>query len=279
VPVPHHRSGTGSPLVLLHGLSGTWRIWQPVLRPLSDHHAVFAPTLPGHRGGPELPAAVPVSVAAVVDGVEAMLDAAGIGTAHLVGNSLGGWVALELAARGRSCSVVALSPAGAWATPSDLRRVVRLIRSGARAGRLAAPHLGWALRIPRLRRAFLRLTMERGDRVSPAALMEILDDLVGCAALEDLLAATLHDGPFAADLSHLPCPIRVAWAEHDRTLPFVRYGRPLLDQIPCAELVCLPGVGHVPMFDDPALVTETILEVTTSRDAAGPAPTQRSSTA
>jgi pimeloyl-ACP methyl ester carboxylesterase len=250
-----------------------------VLETLAARHAVYAPTLPGHHGGPPLPATVPVSVAAVADGVEALLDAEGIATAHLVGNSLGGWVALELAARGRSRSVTALSPAGAWATPSDLRRVVRLIRTAARAARLATPRLGWALRVPRVRRAFLRVTMEHGDRVAPGAMVDLLDDLAGCVALEDLLAATVHDGPFAGDLSDLPCPIRVAWSECDRTLPFARYGRPLLDRIPCAELVTLRGVGHVPMFDDPALVARTVLEVTSRVDAAGGDLTQRRKTA
>ena len=58
------------------------------------------------------------------------------------------------------------------------------------------------------------------------------------------------------------CRVRIAWSGCDRTIPFDRYGRPLLDRVPDAELVTLPGVGHVPMSDDPDLVVRTILEVT-----------------
>ena len=47
-----HRGGTGTPLVLLHGFTDTWRTWKPVLPALEEHHDVFAPTLPGHHGGP-----------------------------------------------------------------------------------------------------------------------------------------------------------------------------------------------------------------------------------
>src|SRR3954451_18599286 len=98
---------SAEPLVLLHGLGGTWRVWLPVLGQLESHHRVFAPTLPGHAGADPLPLGSAVSVAALVDALEAQLDDQGIHRAHIVGNSLGGWLALELARRGRARSVVA----------------------------------------------------------------------------------------------------------------------------------------------------------------------------
>jgi pimeloyl-ACP methyl ester carboxylesterase len=87
---PSHRAGEGSPLVCLHGFTGTWRAWELVAAALERRHDVLAPTLPGHRGGPALPPE-PVSTEQLLDQVEGMLDAAGIGTAHLVGNSCVGW--------------------------------------------------------------------------------------------------------------------------------------------------------------------------------------------
>jgi pimeloyl-ACP methyl ester carboxylesterase len=104
-----HRGGAGEPLVLIHGFTGTRRLWDPMLEQLERSHDVLAVNLAGHVGGPELND-IPVSVDALVDAVERDLDEAGFDTAHLVGNSLGGWIALELAARGRARSVVALSP-------------------------------------------------------------------------------------------------------------------------------------------------------------------------
>jgi pimeloyl-ACP methyl ester carboxylesterase len=107
---PSHRSGTGSQLVCLHGFMDTWRTWDLVMAMLEGQHDVLALTLPGHAGGPSTDETV--STAAFVDAVERSMDAAGLGLAHLVGNSLGGYVAFQLAARGRPASVVAFAPAG-----------------------------------------------------------------------------------------------------------------------------------------------------------------------
>src|ERR1700712_4636725 len=102
-----HRGGSGPPLVCLHGFTDTWRTWELGLPRLERHHDVLAPTLAGHAGGP--PVDDGVSDATLADHVEAAMDAAGFRTAHLVGNLLGGYLALMLAERGRACSVVALA--------------------------------------------------------------------------------------------------------------------------------------------------------------------------
>ena len=80
---------------------------------LERRHDVLAPTLPGHAGGPPLTGEL--SDALLADAVERAMDEAGFATAHIAGNSLGGFVALQLAARGRAESVVALAPTGGWA--------------------------------------------------------------------------------------------------------------------------------------------------------------------
>src|SRR3954454_17031320 len=117
-----HRGGDGPPLVCLHGFIDTWRTWELVLPALERHHDVLAPMLPGHAGGPSIEGAATPST--LVEGVERAMDEAGFETAHIVGNSLGGFVALQLAERGRARSVVALAPAGGWAPGDDARRNV-----------------------------------------------------------------------------------------------------------------------------------------------------------
>jgi len=106
--------------VCLHGFTDTWRTWELVLPTLERRHEVLAPTLPGHAGGPPLTGGA--TGPGLADAIERALDEAGFTTAHIVGNSLGGYLALALAARGRAESVVALAPAGGWApratTPS-----------------------------------------------------------------------------------------------------------------------------------------------------------------
>ncbi|WP_199223875.1 alpha/beta fold hydrolase [Paraconexibacter algicola] len=267
-PAPYHRGGQGSPLVLLHGFTGTWRMWRPVLAPLESCHDVIALTLPCHHGGPDIAPGATVGIAALADALERSLDDLGLDTVHLSGNSLGGWLSLELARRGRARSVVALSPAGGWEEMRDLQRTARIIGSSVRLGIRAAPFLRAELLPGPVRKFALRATMERGDRVPPDALLEMLEDLGGCTILDSFMEATVRDGPFSQDMSHVTCPIRVAWSQNDRTIPADRHGRPLLQHLPQAEFLAMHGVGHVPMYDDPAQVAATILEVTTAVDEA-----------
>lgn len=258
-----YRGGSGSPLVLLHGAAGSWRIWKPVLPLLERSHELFVPTLPGHRGGDPLPAGAG-SVSDIADMVAERLDAAGVGAAHLVGNSLGGAVALELARRGRGLSVVAIAPFGGWRTSADRELLILKVRS---AGLVAGSALGARLlRRPRVRKILLRSVMERGDRIPIEAVAEMLADLDACTALSEVITAVRRDGK-SAQFALMDHPVRIAWPQHDRTLPFRRYGAPLLERLPRAELVWLTGCGHVPMYDDPTLVARSILDVTTASSA------------
>ena len=109
---PSHRGGSGPPLVCLHGFADTWRTWELVLPALQRHHEVLALTPAGHAGGPAIEGEIGDTV--LVDAVAHAMDAAGFELAHLAGNSLGGFVALQLAARGRAKTVVAFASAGGW---------------------------------------------------------------------------------------------------------------------------------------------------------------------
>lgn len=268
-----YRGGVGSPLVVLHGFTCSWRIWKPVLPALASHHDVIALTLPGHHGGPAVARDVEVGIAQLADGIERVLDAEGVRTAHLCGNSLGGWLALELARRGRARSVVALSPAGGWREAEDILRTSALLRRSAWLGALAAPFLRGPLLAPQARRAMLAMAMERGDRMPAGLMLQMLADAGACTIIDQFGEAIHRDGPFAGDMSHVGCPVRIAWGQNDRIIPPDRHGRPLLDRVPDAEFVVMPGVGHVPMYDDPVLVTATILEVTMAVDATASAGT------
>jgi pimeloyl-ACP methyl ester carboxylesterase len=194
----------------------------------------------------------------IVDALERYLDAAGIGVAHLVGNSLGGWVALELARRGRAASVLALSPAGAWRTTRDLGRLLRLFRVGAFGARHSA-FIGRLVQHPGPRRVFMRPMAEHGDRMTLAQVDSALVDMAGCTILADLLAGARERGPIER-FEQLDCPVRIAWGVEDKTLPFMRYGVPMIAAVPSAELTMVPGVGHVPMIDDPELIGRMITE-------------------
>ena len=126
-----YRAGHGEPLVLIHGFTATWRCWLPVLGLLVPRFEVIAPTLHGHDGGPVPPAGPAHSISVAAGHLERLLDAQGVGTAHLAGNSLGGALALELAKRGRARSVVAISPGGGWREDDtrEAKRIIRWLRS------------------------------------------------------------------------------------------------------------------------------------------------------
>jgi pimeloyl-ACP methyl ester carboxylesterase len=257
-----YRGGSGEPLVLVHGINASWRVWRPVLAALEAQHEVFAPTLPGHRYGPPLDAGQAVSIDALADGLERILDAAGLDTAHLAGNSLGGWLPPHPPPRGRARSVVALSPAGGWTSARDLRRVIRLL-SSARAliARRDALGLDDLVRRPRFRRLALRQGMTRGDLIPVQDVLDMIEDADGCSAFSGFVEWIRGADPIQPARQPPACPVRVAWGEYDRTIPFARYGRPLLAALDGAERVTLAGVGHIPMYDDPALVAHAILEV------------------
>jgi pimeloyl-ACP methyl ester carboxylesterase len=253
------RGAAGEPLVLIHGFSSTRLSWEPVLEALERSHDVLAVTLAGHVGGPVL-AGTPVSVDALVDAVERDLDAAGFETAHVVGNSLGGWIALELAARGRARSVVALSPAGGWESGSRAERRLQVLFT--RNQKLAVallPRIDSLMRRPRMRRALLWQVAAHGERLGPAAAAQMVRDSAACPVYFELLEAILRDGPPRA-FDGVRCPVLLAWGTRDRIIPSASYSQRLRDMLPDAEWLELPGLGHIPMGDDPELVARTIAE-------------------
>jgi len=247
------RGGTGEPLVLLHGATSSWRCWRDVIPHLTEHHDVFAPDLPGHAGLPR--PARPHTISDLADNVEAQLDSVGIETAHVAGNSLGGWLAVELARRGRAQSVVALSPAGGW-HPGE-RHLLKHFYSMRRMARAALFLPPFFLRSARLRRFALRKACEHGDRLTPrqalasakAARVCVLNDFSG-----------LGDGLESQRFVELTTPVLIAWSEFDRIIPAEHYTDRWRQEVPAAAWTTLAGVGHCPMYDDPGLVARTIRE-------------------
>ncbi|OBK16821.1 hydrolase [Mycobacterium asiaticum] len=233
------------------------RAWDPVIPMLTPHHDVIAPTAAGHRGGP--PLVGQASIRALTDETERFLDARGFDRVHIAGNSMGGWIAIELARRGRARSVCALSPAGFW-TPgtADETRATRKIRRSKRLAQIAGPVAGAFLRFGVVRSQTMRDIAEHGDRLTRGQALAAMSDLLGCPCADDLLG-TLES---VAPLDPLPCPVTLAWAARDKIFPPGVNGVVARQRLPQATYVLLPDVGHVPMIDNPRLVADTILKVT-----------------
>jgi pimeloyl-ACP methyl ester carboxylesterase len=245
----HDRRGDGPPLVLIHGLGGTRRIWRPQLDALAREREVVAIDMPGFGDSPPLPAARPATAAALGAEIGATLDALGIDEADLAGNSLGGWVALEMARAGRARSLCLISPAGLWRRPLGPRS----FDARGAAARLR-PLLPLVVRSAAVRRRALAGNVARPDRVPRADALAMIRswlDAAGYDAANEQMRSAVFEDP-----ASIRVPTTIAWGEHDRLVaPPQPERRP-----PASRFLVLPGCGHVPNWDDPELVTRLLLE-------------------
>ncbi|HEU0198858.1 MAG TPA: alpha/beta fold hydrolase [Burkholderiaceae bacterium] len=266
VPRPVHDGGHGTALVLLHGMGATWEVWKPVLPALEARHRVIAVTLPGHHGGVEFAGQGDATVGAIADQLVATLRGMGIEQAHVAGNSLGGWLSLELARRGFARSVVAFSPAGAWRSAEDYRAIATPFRIVYALIGLILILFGWLARFAWARRVLTRQTMVHGERMAPQEFRAALRAMANTRVLPALLRTMGRDGPIAP-VSASAAPITIAWGEQDRVIPYARYGAPFRDRIEGLTETVVPDAGHVPMWDNPDEVAAQILRVTATVDA------------
>lgn len=258
-----YRAGSGEPVVFLHGFTAAWGIWRPVLADLVARYEVIAPTLPGHDGGPPYPADRPMTFADSTDAVEGLLDELGVGSAHLVGNSMGGGIALELAKRGRARSVVALAPAGGWSRGDG--EGPRIGAFFARQIRMLRRTHAWSERImrrPGTRRLAFRDIMRHGELVSPGDAAGVSRAALRCSISQRAIEALLADdgGLAIGGLDKIACPVLLATPQFDRVLPGPRHAPRYRREIPGVRAVALTDCGHVPMWDDTERVTELIVE-------------------
>jgi pimeloyl-ACP methyl ester carboxylesterase len=263
-PLPLHRGGAGEPMLLLHGFTDTWRAWTAMLPELEPHHDVIAPTLPGHFGGEAFPDGVELSLPGTLDMLERQLDALGVERAHIVGNSLGGWLALELAARGRALSVVGICPAGGWAPKGrEERHILNYFRRNELMLRVTPPGLlAFTASRPRLRSAALLELVARPGQVPATAAVRMFEGAQNCSVFSQALALA-RSGEMFGELAAIPesCPVRIAYGTRDRILRWPAAYEQMREMLPDADWVAMDGLGHLAMWDDPRGVAKTVLEV------------------
>ncbi len=248
-----------STLLLLHGLGLTGRSWTPVRGLLEQHHErVLAPDLAGFGTEPALDGRSP-TVGALADVVEAGLDRDGIGRVAVAGNSLGGSVALELARRGRAERVVVLGPAGMESAPERVA-VMGLNETLRGVFTAAAPMATFLTVHPGSRAALLGSLHGRPWKVEPEDAAAEIRAFASAPGFHDTLRHAA--GTWAeSDLSGVDVPVRICLGSRDLLIGAISAPR-YVAAIPGAELVALPGCGHVPMHDDPDLVARVIVEHT-----------------
>lgn len=253
---PAHRGGAGAPLLLLHGFTDTWRTWEPVLPALERRFEVLAPTFAGHAGGPGFPAEG-ASDEAIVDAVEAALDAAGWDAPAVAGNSLGGFVGLRLAERGRARSVVALAPAGGWADGDPASAAtLRYFRVMAKMVQDAAPRADQIAATPEGRAAASIAYASTADHLSADLVAHLIRGAAACDA-EPLVAFAEREG-WQLDPERITCPVRFVWGTEDKILTLPGAAARYRTEFPQAEWVEIEGAGHCPQLDHPVEAAELI---------------------
>ncbi|MFW3115846.1 hydrolase [Mycobacterium haemophilum DSM 44634] len=252
--------GSGEPVLLLHPFMMSQTVWEIVAPQLANtgRYEVFAPTMAGHHGGPS-PSSWLMSVSTLADHVEQQLDELGWETAHLVGNSLGGWVVFELERRGRARSVTGIAPAGGWTRWSPVKfEVIAKFVAGMPLLAVARVLGSRALSLPFSHRlASLPLTGSPGQ-LSEHQLRDIVEDAGHCPAYFLLLIKALLQ-PGLQELAEITVPAQLVLCEKDRVLPPPRYSRHFTDRLPAGtQVTMLDGMGHVPMFEAPEVITKLI---------------------
>jgi pimeloyl-ACP methyl ester carboxylesterase len=251
----YERHGSGEPLVLLHGVTHRRQIWYPVLDELAEQREVILVDLPGHGQSPPF----------VLDGlsvkdalrrdVEGFLDVLGLARPHVAGNSLGGLVALHAASNGHARSVTALSPAGFWRDEAEFAYTRRFFAGLLALADRLGPGAERAARSRAMRQVIYSSLMAHPSRVPVDHVIgDVRAFMYARPTLRTLLAAA---EPFT-DPIPLDVPVTVAWAGRDLVLPRWQADT-ARSRLPQAEHICLRGMGHVPMFDNPRIVAKVLL--------------------
>ena len=253
--------GSGEPMLLLHPFMMSQNVWKKVAPQIAEtgRYEVFAPTMPGHNGGSRGPFFL--HSGALADDVERRMDALGWGTAHLVGNSLGGWVAFELERRGRARTLTAIAPAGGWTryTPAKFEIVAKFV-AGMPIWLLTRALGPRVLRLPLSRRIAHLPVSASAEGLSEADLIDIIDDVSHCPAYYQLLVRALLM-PGLLELAEGSAPTHLVICEKDRVLPHPRFTRHFTKHLPSdTQVTTLDGVGHIPMFEAPGRIADLIVD-------------------
>ncbi len=245
--------GDGPPVVLLHGLGGTWEYWQGVIRRLRHDATLVGVDLPGF--GDSTACDPEYDLRGAARRVAEALDELGLDEdVTIVGHSLGGAIAVELAALGVGSGLALLAPAGFARVP--LERLVALMPIQVAALKHLDRWESWPLRHRWARRAtFATLAPDAGEFTADDARILLRGAARATQAVE--AAKSIAQTDVRTTAATLELPTIACWGSRDAVVP-QRVSARVLEAIPHAELVTWRGLGHMPMLQRPDLVVEAI---------------------
>jgi len=253
-PLHNEISGTGEPLVLIHGMGSASTAWKPIRNELNQDFTVITVDLPGHGKTPYVKGQ-PMDPHSLATYVLEQLSSLGIDRFHLAGNSLGGWVSLEMssAAPDRVRSLIGIAPAGLWLNPYNARypgtAVARfLARYTAKLAPTAlhfeaARKLGFFDVSPRWKEFSYELCLDATMAMSTAE---------GYYPAWDGMLMKRFDSFIPEDV-----PVTIIFGDTDRTLPATTCQERSVAPSH-AKWIIFPNTGHAPMWDSPLDVIDEI---------------------
>ena len=246
------RKGSGEPLVLIHGIGHRRQAWNPVFERLAESYDVIAVDLAGFGESAAYPEGVGYNMPNAVDNLTDNFEAWGVDKPHVVGNSLGGAIALELGARGVVSSVTALSPAGFFGVINRVQTFVLLVMLRI-SSKLPDSVLRFVASKSWGRKLAGSTLYTHPERFTPQEVYDDAQTLKHCTGFE----RTILSGVRYAFKLKVPVPTTIAWGTRDLILPYSSSAI-AQERLPEAKHVALPHCGHVPMIDDPELIIRVI---------------------
>jgi pimeloyl-ACP methyl ester carboxylesterase len=244
--------GSGPPLVFVHGLSGSWQNWLENMPAFMDSHRVIAVDVPGFGASPLPPEKITISgYARWLDG---LLDELGVEGAAVVGNSMGGFIGLELALKfpHRLERLVLVSAAGLTIEHQRNETALRVMEKGENVAQFVTAHLmaqaGWLVGRPRGRRALMWFVAAHPEDLHPALVAEQVKGAGKPGFLPALDALT--DYPIRDRLTDIQAPTLIVWGEKDMLVPLkdaYDFDRLIGD----SRLIVYEDTGHVAMLERP----------------------------
>ena len=256
----HVRRGRGRPLLLLHGLGDSWRVWTPILDGLAAERTVIAVDLPGFGETPPLPGEV--SIRTLADAVTGFLRANDLIGVDVVGSSMGARLVLELARRGGLVgAVVSLDPGGFWRGwqrgyfYTSIKLSVQLIR-------LLQPAMPLFTGNPIGRTLLFPQFSAHPWTLSPEVTLTEMRSFAVSQSTDELL----HSLAFGESQQGIPAgvlkkPLAIGWGDRDRVC-FPGQARLAKKLFPDAKLRWFHNCGHFPQWDAPEQTVRLILDTT-----------------
>jgi pimeloyl-ACP methyl ester carboxylesterase len=260
-------AGSGAPLVLLHGLGGTWEYWTPAMALLAQQYRCIALDLPGFGHSDDLTGEFTLDAA--VAQLALTLSAMDLPAAPVCGHSLGGPLAVRLAHNhpATTSHVVLVGPSGLREAPFWQQRLLTLVPVYRLLRHAPVPWEHWLLRVGPLRRAALRALVHDPSTVSHAMATTLVDGGREARELKGAIEASFATG-LAEEARLIDVPIDAIWGDRDRMAP-PGDAEVLLEAVPGSRLHTLPGCGHLPMVENPEAFAVLLARVLREREPIG----------